>query len=178
MRYLCSGFGANVTICGACAAKVGKCGACAVDLLRKSPYAVPAQRICMKTAVGADPRGGLVKHAFSSKVSVLPRREHRLFENQVGGVPLSDFTVTLHLQCNLTELWIYTLARHAVNTMLKHSAADFCTIEGFASAADPDATPLEPCEAPGGDLELQVAIWSSRWSFEAPGGRLELKGAI
>jgi len=56
---------------------------------------------------GADPRGALVKHAFSSKVSVLPRREHRLFENRFGGVPLSDFTVTVHLQCNLTELKIY-----------------------------------------------------------------------
>ena len=87
MLYLCSGFGANVTICGACAADLGQ------------------ER---KSAAGArGPRGGLVKHAFSSKVSVLPRREHRLFENRFGGVPLSDFTVTLHLQCNLTELKIY-----------------------------------------------------------------------
>jgi len=32
----------------------------------------------------------------------VPRRQHRLFENRLGGVPF-DFTVTLHLQCNLTE---------------------------------------------------------------------------
>jgi len=67
-------------------------------------YAVPVQRSCANTAVGADPpSGGLVRHVFSSKVNVLRRREHRLFENRFGGVPLSDFTVTLHLQCNLTE---------------------------------------------------------------------------
>ena len=94
-RYLCSGFGANVTICGACAAdlnrhcsesrqmrclcsgfaaKVTICGACATDLKKSAAWA-------------PTPRGGLVKHAFSSKVSVLPRREHRLFENRLGGVP-------------------------------------------------------------------------------------------
>ena len=95
-RYLCSGFGANVTICGACAAdlkrhcsesmqmrclcsgfaaKVTICGACAADL--------------KKTAVGADPRGALVKHAFSSKVSVLLRRQHHLFENRLGEARVS-----------------------------------------------------------------------------------------
>jgi len=46
MRYLCSGFGANVTICGACAADLGQ------------------ER---KSAARAAPSGGLVKHAFSSK---------------------------------------------------------------------------------------------------------------
>ena len=106
------------------AAKVSICGTCAADSLRMSLYAVPVQRICAKSAAGGGANvticgacaadlcevggggrtsGGLVKHAFSSKVSVLPRRQHHLFENRLGGVPLSDFTVTLHLQCNLTE---------------------------------------------------------------------------
>ena len=97
-----------------------------------SPYAVPVQRICAKSAAGAAPSGALVKHVFSWKVNVLPRRQHRLFENRLGGVPLSDFTVTLHLQCNLTECGFTLGARHAVNTMLKHSAADL------------QATPLPP----------------------------------
>jgi len=79
MRYPCSGFGANVTIRGACAADLGENGG------------------------GVSTRGGLVKHAFSSKVSVLPGREHRLFENGLGGVPLSDFTVTLQ------SLYIYNV---------------------------------------------------------------------
>ena len=73
--------------------------------------------------------------------------------------------------------------------MLKHSAADF---EGFASAADPNATLLEPFgtpgvlvvvwssrvpfEAPGGHLEVQVGIWSSRWPlFGAPGCHLQVQ---
>ena len=88
MRYLCSGFGANVTICGACAADLADlcevggggganvtiCGDCAANLGEDG-------------GGGSTPRGALVKHAFSSKVSVLPRREHRLFENRLGGVP-------------------------------------------------------------------------------------------
>ena len=113
MRCLCSGFEAT--------------------LQRKSANAVPVQRIwyeshhmrCLRSGfeevggMGAGTSGALVKHAFSSKVSVLPRREHRLFENRLGGVPLSDFTVTLHLQCNLTELGNGLL----LNTPLPHAKA-------------------------------------------------------
>ena len=56
------------------------CDACAADLC--------------ESAVGAQtPLGVLVKRTFSSKVTVLRRREHRLFENQLGGVPISDFTL-------------------------------------------------------------------------------------
>ena len=94
MQYLCSGFDANVSICGACAAE-----------------------LCEYGGGGGPPSGVLVKHTFSSKVSVLTRRKHRLFENRLGEVPLSDFTVTLHLQCNLTECGFTLVARHAVTTL-------------------------------------------------------------
>jgi len=50
MRCLCSGFGANVTIHGACAADFCEVGGGGV---RMSPYAVPVQRICAKSAAGA-----------------------------------------------------------------------------------------------------------------------------
>jgi len=86
MGYLCSGF---EHFGGGGGAKVSKCHACA---MRLSDF-----------GAGGGLSGALVKHAFSSKVSVLPGREHRLFENRLGGVPLSDFAVTLHFQCNLTE---------------------------------------------------------------------------
>ena len=67
-------------------------------------YAVPVQRIWAGTAARARTSGGGEKTRIFIKSESLPSREHRLFENQLGGLPLSDFTVTSHLQCNLTEL--------------------------------------------------------------------------
>jgi len=48
--YLCSGFGVNVTICGACAADLCEVGG--GGGVRMSPYAVLVQRIWVRTAVG------------------------------------------------------------------------------------------------------------------------------
>ena len=45
---------------------------------------------------GGTPSGALVNHTFLGKVSVLQGRQHTLFEKQLGGVTLSDFTVTLN----------------------------------------------------------------------------------
>jgi len=84
MQYLCSGFGANVTICSACAADLCEVGGGGV---RMSAYAVPVQRICAKSAAGAAPRGGMVKHAFSSKVSVLPDGSIGRSKTRLVGLP-------------------------------------------------------------------------------------------
>jgi len=98
--------------------KVSKCDACAADLTRKSAYVVLVQRISTSTAVGGS-CGALVKRTFSLIVSVLPRREHALIENQLGEVALIDFTVTLHLQCNFTDGGTCLLP----NTPLPHAKA-------------------------------------------------------
>jgi len=66
--------------------KVSRCDACAADLKRKSAYAMSVQQICASRRWGRGVYWGLVDtHTLSFKVNVLPRQEHALTENQLGG---------------------------------------------------------------------------------------------